>query len=75
MTLQSLEGNEAKDGTSPVLTFNPLSVTQWSLFAVCLFFCTGHWYDSSIFLTISFVVIWSMLSFYCLLQKTNCKQC
>lgn len=43
MTLQSLEGNEAKDGTSPVLTFSPLSVTQWSLFAVCLFFCTGHW--------------------------------
>lgn len=36
-----LEGNDT--GNPQVLAVNPLSVTQWSLFAVCLFFCTGHW--------------------------------
>lgn len=23
------------------------SIMQWSLFAACLFFCSGHWYDAS----------------------------
>ncbi|XP_031380819.1 GPI ethanolamine phosphate transferase 3 isoform X2 [Punica granatum] len=36
-----LEGNAS--GTPLVLAVNPLSLTQWCLFAVCLFFCTGHW--------------------------------
>ncbi|GAB4825654.1 hypothetical protein Ancab_008528 [Ancistrocladus abbreviatus] len=35
-------GPAIKDGTSN-LTFYPLPVTKWSLLAVCLFFCTGHW--------------------------------
>ncbi|KAK2977330.1 hypothetical protein RJ640_004073 [Escallonia rubra] len=30
-------------GTAGILTLNTSSVTQWSLFATCLFFCTGHW--------------------------------
>ncbi|KAK3005826.1 hypothetical protein RJ639_016244 [Escallonia herrerae] len=30
-------------GTAGLLTLNTSSVTQWSLFATCLFFCTGHW--------------------------------
>lgn len=24
-------------------TIDPLTVTQWSILGVCLFFCTGHW--------------------------------
>lgn len=33
----------ADGGTASSLTFYPLPVTQWSLLAVALFFCTGHW--------------------------------
>ncbi|KAJ8444087.1 hypothetical protein Cgig2_025088 [Carnegiea gigantea] len=33
----------ADGGTTTSLTFYPLPVTQWSLLAVALFFCTGHW--------------------------------
>ncbi|KAK4801660.1 hypothetical protein SAY86_022147 [Trapa natans] len=36
-----LEGSG--NGSPEVVSVNPLSVVQWSLFAVCLFFCTGHW--------------------------------
>ena len=39
--------NEAKNGNNKgtkELTIDPLSVTQWSLLAVCLFFCAGHWF-------------------------------
>lgn len=25
-------------------TIDPLTVTQWSILGVCLFFCTGHWF-------------------------------
>ncbi|KAH9726366.1 GPI ethanolamine phosphate transferase 3 [Citrus sinensis] len=31
------------DKVAGILTFDPLSVTQWSLLATCLFFVTGHW--------------------------------
>lgn len=34
---------DAKDGAIGNLAFYTLPITQWSLFAVCLFFCTGHW--------------------------------
>ncbi|KAI3993314.1 hypothetical protein MKX01_010057 [Papaver californicum] len=34
---------KTKNGIIGVFTADPLSVTQWSLFAVCLFFSTGHW--------------------------------
>lgn len=34
---------DGKDGGSWNLMLDPVPVTQWSLFAVCLFFCTGHW--------------------------------
>lgn len=33
----------ADGGTTSSLNFYPLPVTQWSLLAVALFFCTGHW--------------------------------
>lgn len=35
---------DGKDGGSWNLMLDPVPVTQWSLFAVCLFFCTGHWF-------------------------------
>ncbi|GAV85690.1 Phosphodiest domain-containing protein [Cephalotus follicularis] len=38
--LENIE-QDHKEGTAGNL--NPLSVTQWSLLAVCLFFSTGHW--------------------------------
>ncbi|GAB2265520.1 hypothetical protein Dimus_000570 [Dionaea muscipula] len=31
------------DGSFYNITHLPLPVTKWSLLAVCLFFCTGHW--------------------------------
>ncbi|KAJ0034437.1 hypothetical protein Pint_24145 [Pistacia integerrima] len=34
---------DPKDKTAVNLNFDPLSVTQWSLLATCLFFSTGHW--------------------------------
>ncbi|PON81885.1 Type I phosphodiesterase/nucleotide pyrophosphatase/phosphate transferase [Trema orientale] len=34
--------NADNEGTGD-LTIDPLSATQWSFLAVCLFFCTGHW--------------------------------
>ncbi|KAL5570571.1 hypothetical protein UlMin_027146 [Ulmus minor] len=34
----------AKNKTGGNLTVDLLSITQWSLLAVCLFFCTGHWF-------------------------------
>ncbi|KAF9612853.1 hypothetical protein IFM89_004263 [Coptis chinensis] len=34
---------KTRDGTVGVLTTDPLPVVQWSFFAVCLFFYTGHW--------------------------------
>ncbi|MCL7036927.1 hypothetical protein MKW94_014917 [Papaver nudicaule] len=34
---------KTKHGIVGVFTADPLPVTQWSLFAVCLFFSTGHW--------------------------------
>ncbi|XP_050271898.1 uncharacterized protein LOC126715366 [Quercus robur] len=34
---------DAKDKIRDVSAVDPLSVTQWNLLAVCLFFCTGHW--------------------------------
>ncbi|XP_024925039.3 uncharacterized protein LOC107405909 isoform X2 [Ziziphus jujuba] len=34
---------DANNESSGNLTMDPLPVTQWSLLAVCLFFCTGHW--------------------------------
>ncbi|XP_060972946.1 uncharacterized protein LOC115725084 isoform X1 [Cannabis sativa] len=37
-----LDHNANNEGTRNV-NIDPLSVTQWSLLAVCLFFCTGHW--------------------------------
>ncbi|XP_038714577.1 GPI ethanolamine phosphate transferase 3 isoform X2 [Tripterygium wilfordii] len=40
--LQSVEHN-MKDKTPGISTSNPLSVIQWSLLAVCLFFSSGHW--------------------------------
>ncbi|KAF7825759.1 GPI ethanolamine phosphate transferase 3 isoform X2 [Senna tora] len=33
----------AKDGSNRSLAIDPFPVMQWSLFAVCLFFCSGHW--------------------------------
>ncbi|XP_065866941.1 uncharacterized protein [Euphorbia lathyris] len=30
-------------GNARMLNFSPLAITQWNLFAVCLFFATGHW--------------------------------
>lgn len=40
--LQKLTQN-ATHSTIAVSATDPLSVTQWSLLAVCLFFYTGHW--------------------------------
>ncbi|KAK1577796.1 hypothetical protein Q3G72_024883 [Acer saccharum] len=42
MRLENIE-RDPKDNTARALTFDPLSVTQWSLLATCLFFSTGHW--------------------------------
>ncbi|KAM2018649.1 hypothetical protein ACFX1T_021561 [Malus domestica] len=42
MRLDNIE-LDAKDGGSWNTSLDPVPVTQWSLFAVCLFFCTGHW--------------------------------
>lgn len=42
MRLENLE-HESRDGSVGVLNLSPLPVTQWSLLAVSLFFCTGHW--------------------------------
>lgn len=36
-------GQAAKDGTSSFFAFYSLPLIQWSLLAVALFFCTGHW--------------------------------
>ncbi|XP_023541944.1 GPI ethanolamine phosphate transferase 3 [Cucurbita pepo subsp. pepo] len=32
-----------EDGNGRILTVDCLPVTQWSLFAICLFFSSGHW--------------------------------
>ena len=42
MRLENLE-HESKNGSIGTLSLSPLSVTQWSLLAVSLFFCTEHW--------------------------------
>ncbi|KAH9606249.1 hypothetical protein KSS87_007709 [Heliosperma pusillum] len=42
MRLANLE-QVAKNGTFSCATNHSLPVTQWSLLAVALFFCTGHW--------------------------------
>uniref|UniRef100_A0A5B7CAE8 Putative GPI ethanolamine phosphate transferase 3 n=1 Tax=Davidia involucrata TaxID=16924 RepID=A0A5B7CAE8_DAVIN len=42
MRLESLE-LDTKNRNVGILTFYSFPVTQWSLLAVCLFFCTGHW--------------------------------
>ncbi|KAL5849996.1 hypothetical protein ACOSQ4_008009 [Xanthoceras sorbifolium] len=42
MRLGNIE-RDPKDKTAGTLTIDPLSVTQWSLLATCLFFSTGHW--------------------------------
>ncbi|BFG15919.1 hypothetical protein CerSpe_021930 [Prunus speciosa] len=42
MRLDNIE-LDVKDGGSWNRMLDPVPVTQWSLFAVCLFFCTGHW--------------------------------
>ena len=47
MRLDNIEQEDAKDGIRDVLAVDPLSVTQWNLLAVCLFFCSGHWYVAS----------------------------
>ncbi|XP_030536875.1 GPI ethanolamine phosphate transferase 3 isoform X3 [Rhodamnia argentea] len=39
--LQNIE--EESDGTAKPLVVNPLSVMEWSLLALSMFFCTGHW--------------------------------
>ncbi|XP_038894123.1 GPI ethanolamine phosphate transferase 3 isoform X2 [Benincasa hispida] len=31
------------DGNGRILTVDSLPITQWSLFAICLFFSSGHW--------------------------------
>ena len=46
MRLDNIE-QDAKDKIRDVSAVDPLSVTQWNLLAVCLFFCTGHWYVAS----------------------------
>nr|GEW32341.1 GPI ethanolamine phosphate transferase 3 [Tanacetum cinerariifolium] len=40
--LKSLDGND-KNSRTGLLACYSSPVTQWSLFASCLFFCTGHW--------------------------------
>ncbi|KAI4335126.1 hypothetical protein L6164_013802 [Bauhinia variegata] len=42
MRLDNIEGG-TKDGPGGSLIVGPFPVVQWSLFAVCLFFCSGHW--------------------------------
>lgn len=42
-----------KSGTLGGLAVDPISVTQWSLLAVCLFYLTGHWYVACVFVAIS----------------------
>uniref|UniRef100_A0A803LWD1 GPI ethanolamine phosphate transferase 2 C-terminal domain-containing protein n=2 Tax=Chenopodium quinoa TaxID=63459 RepID=A0A803LWD1_CHEQI len=42
MRLENL-WQDATDGTSSNVTFYSLPTTQWSLLAVVLFFCSGHW--------------------------------
>ncbi|KAJ4722696.1 GPI ethanolamine phosphate transferase 3 [Melia azedarach] len=42
MRLGNIE-QDINDKVAGILTFDPLSVTQWSLLATCLFFSTGHW--------------------------------
>ncbi|KAF5939461.1 hypothetical protein HYC85_023720 [Camellia sinensis] len=42
MRLKSFE-QDCKNGTPGTLSLYSSPVTQWSLIAVCLFFCTGHW--------------------------------
>lgn len=39
--LQNIE--EESDGSAKPSVVNPLSVTEWSLLALSMFFCTGHW--------------------------------
>ncbi|KAK3440724.1 hypothetical protein EUGRSUZ_B01002 [Eucalyptus grandis] len=39
--LQNIE--EESNGTAKPSVVNPLSVTEWSLLALSMFFCTGHW--------------------------------
>ncbi|XP_056175136.1 GPI ethanolamine phosphate transferase 3 isoform X2 [Syzygium oleosum] len=39
--LQNIE--EDSNGTAKPSVVNPLSVTEWSLLALSMFFCTGHW--------------------------------
>lgn len=41
--------NIEEGGKEPQRSFSigPFPVMQWSLFATCLFFCSGHWYDAT----------------------------
>lgn len=56
---------DGKDGGSWNLMLDPVPVTQWSLFAVCLFFCTGHWFVICS-LPLGF---WFFLSLHCALES------
>ncbi|XP_058099385.1 uncharacterized protein LOC131243812 isoform X2 [Magnolia sinica] len=40
---QKIALKDTSDGTVGIFIVDPLSVAQWSLLAVCLFFYTGHW--------------------------------
>ncbi|WCJ41278.1 GPI ethanolamine phosphate transferase 2 [Euphorbia peplus] len=42
MRLDSMK-EDTISGNARTMNFSPLAVTQWNLFAVCLFFATGHW--------------------------------
>ncbi|CAK9165920.1 unnamed protein product [Ilex paraguariensis] len=42
LRLKNLE-HHAKNGNAGLSNFYSSPVAQWSLLAVCLFFCTGHW--------------------------------
>ena len=59
MRLGNIEHKDNNEGIGSLM-IEPLTVAQWSMLAVCLFFCTGHWfvvYSSSavsIFLAFSF---------------------
>ncbi len=64
MRLDNVE-HDAKDGTGDLLAVDPLPVTQWNLLAVCLFFCTGHWYVAWLILfLVCFIMLYKFIWFF-----------
>lgn len=43
MRLEDVERRTESDGKNRFSKLNPLSVVQWSLLSICMFFASGHW--------------------------------